>query len=89
MRRIFSVEERKGKSVNGSKYTDKETGLLVSKGGLDTLRLDYIKDTILRYYPVPYSKIEETWTAAQTSMNEYLRRKSLNRSDLENLQNET
>jgi len=80
MRHIFTSEERKGKSVYGTKRNTKD-GLII-KEGLDKNKIEFIKEKVFAMFSTPFERQQMVWASCVESMNEYLRRKKLNKSDI-------
>ena len=82
MRKMIPVSRRTSCSVYGTKLV-KRDGSVVTKSPLDVNAVEEIKALVFRYYAIPPSVQQHAWKAAVNAMNEYLRRKSLNVSDME------
>ena len=81
MRRLFAIEERQNKNVMGTHGMKR--GVYVHKECLDPARIQLIKETVFKFYSVPESEIDHHWKNAINAMNEYLRRKNLNQTDID------
>ena len=81
MRKLFRREERRNRSVNGT--DGKKNGVYMYKEKLDPMRVQFIKETVFKFFNVPVNHQKRSWADAVNRMNEYLRRKNLNKSDLE------